>query len=276
MNGPQAEAGARGGAFFEVDDPTAGRYRATVATRGPWSEHAQHGGPPMALCGTRMAQAAPEDFRATRLTFEILRPVPIAPLTVTTQVARAGQQAAWIEGAVVADGPRGPVEVMRARGAFVKARPGTPARTGWPAPMLAGPERATPFLASQWGLPWADGYHASMDLAYFGARGEGGRTTAWMRPRIPLIAGEPWTPLGRVLVVVDSIGGACAVLPFQRWTFVNADTTCQLVREPIGEWIALAGTQWVAGDGIGLAQAAIHDATGPIGHGLQSQVVAPR
>lgn len=248
------------------------RFSSSGLTRGPWSDQAQHGGPPSALLGTRMAALAPEGSRASRVTFELLRPVGLVPLRVEVAVVRAGQQVAWLEGVLWAESPRGEVAVVRARGVWVRTRPdSTPTLIGEAVP---GPERAEVFGPAAWRLPWDEGYHTAMELAF--APVAAPFKLAWIRPLVALVEGEAWTPLGRVLAAVDSIGGACARLPFSDWSFVNADTTCHLVREPEGEHVALEGTQWVEPDGVGLAEARLHDRRGPIGHGLQSQVVGPR
>ena len=62
-------------AFYE---PDGAGYRATELTRGPWDPGAQHAGPPAALLG-RELELLPEaeDFQVCRLTFEILRSIPI-------------------------------------------------------------------------------------------------------------------------------------------------------------------------------------------------------
>lgn len=258
-------------AFYRAIDEA--RFASSALTRGPWSADAQHGGPPSALLGTGMAALAPEGFRACRLTFELLRPIGIVPLIVAAAVVRAGQQVTWIEGALRAVTARGEVEVMRARGVWVRTQEGrAPALVGAAVP---GPEHGEAFTADAWKLPWQEGYHTAMELSFVAPTREHSRI-AWMRPRVGLVEGAPWTALGRVLVAVDSIGGVCARLSWVDWSFVNADTTCHLLREPDGEWVALEGTQWVEPDGVGLAEARLLDERGPIGHGLQSQVVAPR
>jgi hypothetical protein len=250
------------------------RFTSSGLTRGPWSAEAQHGGPPCALLGTHLMALAPEGFRAARLTFEMLRPIGLYPLTVTRSLVRAGQQAAWLEGALSADTPRGAVEVMRARGVLVRARDeGAPRLQPEAVP---GPDDAVRFAPEGWGLPWDEGYHTAIELAQVAQPLASTRRVAWIRATVELIEGTPWTPLGRVLVAVDSLGGACAVLPFGEWSFVNAETSCHLLREPEGEWVALAGTQYVEPDGVGLADALLYDRRGAIGRGLQSQVVVRR
>lgn len=65
----------------------------TALARGPWTPQAQHGGPPSAL----LARAAErfEDGERTfvaRLTIELLRPVPLAPLGLRTRFVRPGKK----------------------------------------------------------------------------------------------------------------------------------------------------------------------------------------
>ena len=61
--------------------PTATAYLATELTRGPWDPGAQHAGPPAALLGREIERLPDaEEFQVGRVTFEILRSVPIAPV----------------------------------------------------------------------------------------------------------------------------------------------------------------------------------------------------
>ena len=76
-------------AFYEPDGE---RYLATELTRGPWDPGAQHAGPPAALLG-REIERLPDagEFQVGRVTFEILRSVPIAPVrSAPGSCARAG------------------------------------------------------------------------------------------------------------------------------------------------------------------------------------------
>src|SRR5919107_73071 len=76
-------------AFFLLDG---GRYAPTVLTRGPWDPGAQHAGPPAALLGRELERCEPsEGTHLGRVTFEILRPVPLEPLEVDARVVRPGR-----------------------------------------------------------------------------------------------------------------------------------------------------------------------------------------
>jgi Thioesterase-like superfamily len=95
--------------FFERDGAS---FVPTASTRGPWDPDAQHAGPPAALLGRAIERCEPRaDMRVGRITCEILRPVPLEPLTVEASVVRPGRSVELLEASLA--GPAG--ELMRAR-----------------------------------------------------------------------------------------------------------------------------------------------------------------
>ena len=89
MSGPSA--------FYLPDATISGRFESTELTRGPWDPASQHAGPPAALLARSIQLCAglapdPGSRLVGRITFEILRPVPIAPLLVTAEVVRPGRR----------------------------------------------------------------------------------------------------------------------------------------------------------------------------------------
>ena len=255
-------------AFYEPDGRA---WVPTELTRGPWDPDAQHAGPPAALLGRAVEQAARPGLRVARATFEILRPVPIAPLEVATRLVRGGRSVEVHEAALTAGG----VEVVLAR--FLRLResptplPAVPA-AGAPVP---GPDQGRSQLFSPaHGLP---GYHTAMEWRFVkGAFREPGPAAAWLRMRHPLVPGEEPSPLCRVLIAADSGNGVSAALDPSRYLFVNADLTVHLQRLPAGEWVCLDARTSIDPAGVGLAAATLHDRSGPIGYGLQSLFVAER
>src|SRR6516165_10340228 len=71
--------------------------------RGPWSPDAQHGGAPAALLARAVERfdGGAATFVA-RLTIELLRPVPIAPLEVRARFARPGKKVQIVEASLLA------------------------------------------------------------------------------------------------------------------------------------------------------------------------------
>src|SRR5215208_3514719 len=84
------------GALYETDG--AGRFLPTELTRGPWNREHQHAGPPAALLARAVEEASTIAAGQTaRLAFDILAPVPLAPLTLETRTLRGGRRIEQIE-----------------------------------------------------------------------------------------------------------------------------------------------------------------------------------
>ena len=140
-----------------------------------------------------------------RITIEILRPVPLAPLTVASRVVRPGRSVELRRGRA----PRPPASVAsRARrawrlrtGAVASPRPTRSRRRPGRTP---GAERRSSRPARR-RLPHRDGLPLRRRRLL-----ETGPATVWMRMRHPLVAGEAPSPLARVLVAADSGNGVSA------------------------------------------------------------------
>jgi hypothetical protein len=98
----------------------------------------------------------------------------------------------------------------------------------------------------------------------------------WARPRLPLIEGEPLSPLCRLLVMVDSANGISAELPPSKYTFVPVELTVAVQRHPRTEWVGMRARTTIEPDGIGLTRADLYDEEGYLGAAIQTLYVAPR
>jgi hypothetical protein len=247
------------------------RFLATELTRGPWDPRAQHAGPPAALLGRAVERLGDRaDLQTARITFEIMRPVPIAAVQVAARRLRDGRNTELVEASLSADG----VEVMRATALRIR-RAELPLPPGLAeARRLPGPDqgRHEPFFPTGQEV----GYHTAIEWRFVaGSFLEAGPATVWLRMRHPLLPGETPSPLVRVLAAADSGNGVSAALDYRRWLFINADLTVYLVRPPVGEWVALEAATTIAG-GVGMATSVLHDEQGPIGRGLQALLVDRR
>jgi hypothetical protein len=259
-------------AFYEREGDL---FAATELTRGPWDPGAQHAGPPAALLGYAIEQL-PEaaEFQVGRITFEILGPVPIAPVRVEARVARPGRRVQMLE-AELSDAA-GEV-LMRARGWRLRAD-----AVEIPAEVLAQspPPLPPPEQGAESGFFPTDqehGYHSAMEVRFLsGGFLEPGPATVWLRMRQPLVAGEEPTPLQRLLVVADVGNGVSATLDFRRFLFINVDLTVQLERMPVGEWIGVDAVTLPQTHGVGTAESVLFDTDGRIGRGLQTLLIAER
>jgi hypothetical protein len=252
-------------AFYSVDGD---RATPSELTRGPWDPDAQHAGPPAALLARALELCEPrEGARIGRVTVEILAPVPIQPLTVSARVARPGRSVELLEASLEgADG-----EVMRARAwRLAEADIAVDWEREEPPPGREGAKPLEFFPTGQ-----RVGWHTAMEILF--ARGrflEPGPATVWMRPRVPLVDGEPISPLQRVMLAADGGNGVSAPLDWSKFIFINTDLTVHLLRPPRGEWVCLDSVTHV--DAVGMTDTALWDEAGRIGRAAQTLLVRAR
>jgi acyl-Coa thioesterase superfamily protein/acyl-CoA thioesterase superfamily protein len=264
--------------------PDGDRYAATELTRGPWDPGAQHAGPPAALIAREMEGLPAEKPRQLcRVTYEILRPIPIAALRVEAEIVRPGRSVELVEASLADD--RGPV--VRARGWRIRSTdvdvPGEIGSAGMGAgsgSVLGREDLPGPAEGSDAGFfPTGQdvGYHTAMDYRFVrGAFTEPGPATAWMRMRQALVAGEEPSPFQRVACAGDTGNGISAPLDYRRFIFINVDLTIHVVRPPEGEWVCLESVTVPERTGVGLTDTALHDERGPIGRAAQTLLIAER
>jgi hypothetical protein len=256
-------------AFFVRDGD---RYLPTEWARGPWSPESQHGGPPSALVGRAIEALEPAgELQLARFTLEILRPIPIAPLIVDARVVRPGKRVQLAE-ATLSD-EKG--EVARAHAWRIRPADEPHATIALEPAPYPPPEESPDF--DTYIPPWEPSYMTAMETKRaHGSFLEPGPAAAWMRMRVPLIEGEDAQPWDPVLCAGDSGNGISAVLPPDRYLFINTELTVHLVRPPVDEWVCLDAVTRIGPRGIGLAQSILWDRDGRIGAGAQSLLVAPR
>lgn len=246
----------------------------TDFTRGPWSREHQHAGPPSALLArTLEAASALEGGQTVRATFDILRPIPMAPMTLAAQVLRPGRNVEQVEAVLSADG----VEVMRGR-AWRMRLADLPLPDGLddPFPGPAPPEDCE--AASRAGF-FGDGtaYVDGLEWRFLrGSFDEPGPAVCWTRMRVDLVDGEPITPLQHLLVMGDAASGISSALDWSAWTFINVDLSVVLERPPVGEWLSMHAETRFAGTGAASCHGTYADRTGRVGTSSQALFVAPR
>jgi Thioesterase-like superfamily len=243
-------------------------FWATELARGPWDPKAQHGGAPAALLAGELERLEPQPhMRIVRITYELLRPVPLGELHVQAQVARPGKRVQLLEATLAL--PDG-TELVKARAVRVARAPVT---AGTALESLAqDPESIVP-TRGPWGAAAFPGGAVEIRFAS-GALNEPGPATAWFRLTVPVIAGEQATPLQRIMAAADFPNGISSELSWDDWLFINPDLTVYIEREPRSEWVGLqAQTRIIEGE-TALAQAVIFDTEGRIGRSLQSLYIA--
>jgi hypothetical protein len=78
------------------------------------------------------------------------------------------------------------------------------------------------------------------------------------------------------LIVADSANGLSAELPWEKWLSIPPTMTATLLREPADDWVHMACRTILSDDGLGLAEAALSDASGKIGQVAQPLLVRAR
>jgi Acyl-CoA thioesterase C-terminal domain/Acyl-CoA thioesterase N-terminal domain len=258
-------------AFYERDGD---HFAATELTRGPWDPGAQHAGPPAALLGYAL-EGLPDagEFQIGRVTFEILRSVPIGPVRVAARVVRPGRRVQMVEAELAdTDGEA----LMRVRGWRLRTAklelPGETLIASQPPPL---PEEGT--AAEFFPTGQEHGYHSAMEVRFVaGGFLEPGPATAWLRMRQPLVVEEGPTPLQRTLIAADVGNGISAALDFRHFLFINVDLTVHLERMPKGEWIGVDAVTLPQSNGVGTAESTLFDEDGRIGRALQTLLIAER
>lgn len=274
MNGqiPQpalSESAPDGAALFLPDGED---FVPTELSRGPWSPHALHGGPVAALAARAIeADAGNDGLQVVRMTVELLRPVPLEPLTVGTSLFRPGKRVQLRDVVVEAGGV--PVAAARALGVRVGPRDDAnlPALTE-PDAAPAGPAEGALAVSGPTERP---GFHnRGAELRFVRGRfGQVGPATVWVRLCQPVVAGESPSPLQRVMAAADFGNGVSAELEFGAGSFINPDLTVALTRLPLGEWICLDARTRLTAVGIGSAQSTLWDGNGRVGTAIQSLLV---
>jgi Thioesterase-like superfamily len=254
--------------FFEPAGP--GNFIATGATAGPWSPDAQHGGPPSALAARELERHEPdENMRLARVAVDILRPVPVGPLTASTRTLRPGKRVALLETVLESNGQ----PVLVARGwRITKLADGPVVTRAAAAPEIPAAAKPPRFPGGN-----VDGYLSHTEWRFeAGNFDEPGPCKAWARPRIPLLPGEEVSPMSRSLLLADSGNGVSMALDPRIYIFINVDLTVILHRDPAGEWLLLDAVTTMDGTGTGLAESTLSDTAGEIGVGVQTLLVSPR
>ncbi|TWT03056.1 thioesterase family protein [Reyranella sp. CPCC 100927] len=258
-------------AVYTIDGPRAvpSRYAG-----GPWNTSLQHGGAPAGLIAWA-AEAIPADqpMQVARLTIDLLRPVPVAPLTVSTEVIREGRKIQLCGVRLAAEG----TEVVRA--SVLKIRS---AQHALPPATLDRPldvpqpdqcREATEIAEVSIDNPFLTG--VSVRVAK-GSLRRPGPASVWFRADRPIVQGAPISALMRAALTSDFSNGTATALDFDRWTFINGDLTISLARLPMDDWILVDAETWLGPTSTGIAFAKLADRHGYFGRAVQSLVVEPR
>ena len=255
-------------AIFRVEE---NRVLVSPNAARPWDPRMQHGAAPATLAvwvAERIATRA--EMRIARVTIDLMRPVPLAPLTFESEVLREGQKIQLCAVRLKADG----VLVVAATVLKVR-RLSLPLPADLPEEMvtLPGPDEVPVDPAQFSNSAFVTGMSLRSARGKFGVPGPG---AIWYRVDRPLVEGSSVSQAMRAVAAADFANGTSAALDFRHWTFLNADLTVNMAREPVGEWILPDGESWIGPDGAGLAMMRLADERGYFGRAVQSLVIEKR
>jgi Thioesterase-like superfamily len=279
-------------------------YIPSVLTRGPWSPDAQHGGPPAGLAAHLLQQFEGGDTMfLARTTVELLRPVPLRPLTARVRLVRPGKKVQLVEASLWANGApdaAGATEVVRALGLRIR-------RSAESAQSAESAESAVSAMNDAGLLDSVDSANAEVDardhmhstpddgvastheFGTLGFHAEAvelrfvkssmlipGPGTMWARLKQPILASAPAVGVPLAVALSDFGNAVSSVVDMEQWSYINADLTVSLHREPVGEWICLDGVTRVSSLGVGQAMTSLHDVEGPIGRASATLLIERR
>jgi len=246
-----------------------------VLTRGPWYQGTLHGSAMLAAIA-RAAERHPSevDRQVVRLTVDMMRAAPMAPLRVETEAARSGKSIDIVDVAMY-DGDelcvRGTALRVRLADLVVDEPEDAPPPPAPPADDHVG---LSPFSRRGSDEP---AFHHAIDVHIDVDTG-----VVWFRLAVPVVDGEPHTSIVTVAAIADwtyaaphLLSGARGVArpPARAVHAINADTTINTFRPMSGDWLGLRTTAHTGSLGAGTSSAHLYDAAGPLGFSAQSVLV---
>lgn len=206
----------------------------------------------------RAAEQARAEFPGllcSRLTVDMFRSAPLAPVSVSTRQVRSGKRIMVLDVMIEqADGPVGAARMVLLRASEQPAGTLRPAPV-WDAPI---PVRDAPPLPGngRWKPAWQSWRISGADWSPVDG--------VWVREIHPLVAGEPLTPLERLSMAADMVS-PISNFSDRGLAFINADYTIYLGREPQGEHIGIQPGGHVSDRGVAAGHCVLHDLQGAVG-----------
>lgn len=248
----------------------------TELTQGPWYANTLHGSAMLAALA-RAAEQYPSvgERQVVRLTVDMMRAAPIAPLRITTSVARSGKSIDHLDIAMFAGDElcvRGTALRMRVVDLVVD-EPET--ETVVPTAPGLGHVVVSPFADLETTGP---SFHDAIDV-HIDPEAE----IVWYRLRVPVVAGESTGGFTTVATIADWTYAAPYLVraarnsappePGRTAFTINADTTLNVYRPLSGAWVGVHTTTHIGKLGSGISSAHLFDEAGAIGVSTQSVLV---
>jgi hypothetical protein len=254
--------------YFERVGPDS--FRPTVNAGGAWNATEIHfsplGGLIVHAIDLHRQGSGSDDKQLSRISFDILGFLAAEDCSIHVETIRPGRTIELVQATVTIAGRT----AVLARAWFISVID-TGAVVGGEPTALPSPE-----ALDRWDLTqtWGGGWVASLEERT-PTPPMPGRTTAWLRSELDLVAGETASPHARFVALVDTANGIAVRQSPSKWMFPNLDLTIHLYRQPEPRWVGLDTTVIFGPYGQGLTSTVLHDEVGPVGSAAQTLTVRP-
>lgn len=276
-------AETRASHFFDADGD---RFIPTSAAQGYWQPDTLSGAAAASLLGFVIERDfCDADLVPVRLSIDMVRMPPSAPLTVVTEVLHASPRLRLVEARLIAD------DRLQTRGLCQIVRRGqAPANPVWQSPRWTAPHPDTLPAQAHWRWdmrpipPGHDGFNrvspkvdtpASGNPPVLGQLAPFAARQAWLKVAMEVVSGHPLSRFGMLVTTADFASPLTHSSEFGI-DFVNTDFTIHLHRLPRGDWLGYELIGHSSADGVAVGQAAIHDLAGPLGVVVVSAIANQR
>ncbi len=254
--------------FHQRED---GAFVGNDPARGPWSADHCHAGPVSGLIVRAAETEVGPEKMLTRLTVDLLRPLPLSGLRVAAETTRHTKTLATTRVTVhdLDDTLCATATTMHLARRDLGTVPNVDVIPLRFEDAVDGP---FPIGELRHDLP---GFAHYSDIRYpaGGKRGAGPKAI-WMRTP-NLLEGEVQSPIQSLCPLADCGNGISWNAPTAEMGFMNTDLTVNIHREPVSDWLAADSISHWQPSGVGMSQSVLYDAEGPVGTALQTLVLFP-
>ena len=255
-------------AYFEQAGESS--FLPTEHAGGAWKDDELHIAPVFGLVTHRIEEdrdrRRADGLQLTRLSFDILGTLDLAPFDVTVSVIRPGRTIELVEARVTQGNRTGVI----AR-AWLTSQYDTSELAGSALEEIPGPGALEPWDPTSL---WPGGMIRSIKVRreLYGP----GSGATWLSTEVPILADREISPLASMLGIVDVANGMAVRVSPSDVAFPNLDLTAHLFREPVRGWTGLRTRASFGSVGAGLTHSVLYDEVGPVGTIAQTLTVRPR
>jgi hypothetical protein len=243
-------------------------FHPTAATGSFWGSNILHGGAVAALIGHILQQEKLEpDWRYSRLSIDLIKPVQREPLSVSVESIRDGgrlkvfklniksREELLVSGSVLAQKL---IDIKRPKDAPALS-------TLSPGPESLDEINVDEFFRSQGFDQVVPGFNQYMYLRMISPWLLNGHCKVWMKVPVRVVKNEEMSPFVYACMFSDFGNGIGQLRLGKTGGIVNADIVMHLLHYPVGEWIGIDASTYMESDGIAVVRATFYDKEGAFG-----------